>query len=268
MNYKKVYEVIIHNRQLNPCDGYIERHHIIPKSLGGGDDSGNIVALTAREHFVCHCLLAKMYPEESFEWHKMNHAFMMMKCNSLTQNRYFNSRLYESLRGNFISVMAFAQSGQRNSQYGSMWICNVELQENRKVSKTDDIPDGWVKGRNRWKQSTKTIRNREKFIEFLSDLSDKDIEVYNKLEYRKIPTPVNFDTIKEEIACYKFMVSMGDLKNTETIKKIFPLMSKQRITKLLKLTECKLEEKRGGFRKETTTEYKLRCGQIGKVTCL
>ncbi len=35
---------------------------------------------------------------------------------------------------------SITQSGSGNSQYGKMWICNVELQENRKVSKTDDIP--------------------------------------------------------------------------------------------------------------------------------
>jgi len=159
MNYKKIYDSIISNRQLNPYEGYVEKHHIIPRSLGGSDDSDNVVALTAREHFVCHCLLAKMYPKESLEWYKMNNAFMMMKCASMTQERYFNSRLYESLRGNFASVMSFTQRGQRNSQYGSMWICNVELQENKKIAKTDNIPDGWIKGRNRWNDTITNCEN-------------------------------------------------------------------------------------------------------------
>jgi hypothetical protein len=35
--------------------------------------------------------------------------------------------------------------GTKNSQFGTMWITNE--QENRKIKKTDPIPDGWVKGR-------------------------------------------------------------------------------------------------------------------------
>jgi len=40
--------------------GYFEKHHIIPKSLGGTDDCSNLVKLTAKEHFICHRLLVKM----------------------------------------------------------------------------------------------------------------------------------------------------------------------------------------------------------------
>jgi len=39
---------------------YTEKHHIIPKSLGGSNLSDNLVRLTAREHFICHLLLPKM----------------------------------------------------------------------------------------------------------------------------------------------------------------------------------------------------------------
>jgi hypothetical protein len=37
------------------------------------------------------------------------------------------------------------QAGQRNSQYGTMWITNNII--NKKINKTDSIPDGWRKGR-------------------------------------------------------------------------------------------------------------------------
>ena len=39
--------------------GYVERHHIIPRSKGGSDDKSNIVELTAREHLLSHWLLAR-----------------------------------------------------------------------------------------------------------------------------------------------------------------------------------------------------------------
>lgn len=37
-----------------------EKHHIIPRSLGGTNNKENIVKLTYREHFICHWLLTKM----------------------------------------------------------------------------------------------------------------------------------------------------------------------------------------------------------------
>lgn len=43
-------------------DGYVEKHHILPKCLGGNDDIDNIVVLTPEEHFLAHQLLIKMNP--------------------------------------------------------------------------------------------------------------------------------------------------------------------------------------------------------------
>lgn len=34
-----------------------------------------------------------------------------------------------------------------------MWICNVELKKNKKICKKEVIPEGWTKGRNKWKAS-------------------------------------------------------------------------------------------------------------------
>lgn len=44
-------------------DGYVERHHVVPKCMGGGNESANIVRLTGEEHYVAHQLLVKMYPD-------------------------------------------------------------------------------------------------------------------------------------------------------------------------------------------------------------
>ena len=150
MNYKNIYQNIIDKRKTQVPDIYTETHHILPRSLGGSDEQENLVKLTAREHFICHYLLAKMYEKETIEWYKMNNAFLMMKCESIGQKRYFNSRLYEALRKNFSSLMSVIQTGKNNSQYGTMWISNIELKESKKIRKSDNIPEGWIKGRNVW----------------------------------------------------------------------------------------------------------------------
>ena len=59
MNYKKIYHSIISKAKNRTTDEYVEKHHIIPTSLGGKNNKENIVRLTAREHFVCHWLLWK-----------------------------------------------------------------------------------------------------------------------------------------------------------------------------------------------------------------
>lgn len=39
------------------------------------------------------------------------------------------------------------RTGDKNSQFGTMWIMNSESGESKKIKKDDRIPDGWVKGR-------------------------------------------------------------------------------------------------------------------------
>ena len=88
MNYQKIYDSLIFkgkNRQ--SIDGYSETHHIVPKSMSGHKtDPKNLVDLTAREHFIAHFLLAKIYGGN--QWH----AIDIMRGND---GFYINSRLYE-----------------------------------------------------------------------------------------------------------------------------------------------------------------------------
>jgi 5-methylcytosine-specific restriction endonuclease McrA len=58
--YTKYYFKIIKESLQNPPTGYSEKHHIIPRSLGGDDSISNVVKLTARAHFICHKLLVLM----------------------------------------------------------------------------------------------------------------------------------------------------------------------------------------------------------------
>jgi len=55
---------------------YYERHHIIPKSLGGTNDSANLVYLTGSNHFEAHRLLfhihGKSGPMAQAFWYMSN----------------------------------------------------------------------------------------------------------------------------------------------------------------------------------------------------
>ena len=109
MNYVNVYYSIIKNRLDNPVEGYVERHHIVPKSEGGSDDDDNKVNLTAREHYIAHLLLAKIYND-----YKMYSAVVYMQCKTKRQKRdfKFNSHLYEQIRKDFSIKNSEAHKGQ------------------------------------------------------------------------------------------------------------------------------------------------------------
>ena len=63
MDYHRIYKQLINKAAERTISGYKEKHHVIPKCMGGNNDKDNIVDLTAREHFVAHMLLCKIYPD-------------------------------------------------------------------------------------------------------------------------------------------------------------------------------------------------------------
>lgn len=144
MNYRKIYSQLINYRQTNPATGYTEKHHILPRSLGGSDCCTNLVRVTAREHFIAHLLLTKMYQPGTVEYYKMVCAFTMMLY---TRNKCVTSRTYARLREKHARIMSSVQAGCTNSQHNTMWASNISLQTSKKVPVTFELRDGWIKGR-------------------------------------------------------------------------------------------------------------------------
>lgn len=66
MNYQSIHDSIIDRAKTRvlPKETYTERHHIIPRCMGGSDDKSNLVDLTAKEHFIVHKLLVEIFPNE------------------------------------------------------------------------------------------------------------------------------------------------------------------------------------------------------------
>lgn len=98
--YTNIYIAIVSNaiaQRRYKVFGYFERHHILPRSMGGDDVESNLVLLTGREHFICHYLLTKMCVSGR-DRDRMLHAFMLMKGENSGQQRYCNSRLYEATK--------------------------------------------------------------------------------------------------------------------------------------------------------------------------
>lgn len=64
MNYTEHYERLIARAQARTQApvGYRERHHILPRCMGGTNAPENLVNLSGEEHYVAHQLLAKIHP--------------------------------------------------------------------------------------------------------------------------------------------------------------------------------------------------------------
>ena len=141
MNYQKIYNSIIERAKDRVPEGYVERHHIIPKCLGGSDDKDNLVALTPEEHFLCHVLLVKIYDE-----HKGLIYAVQAMCRGHKGHRH--RKMYGWLKRKFSAQRKIDAKGLGNTQHGTMWINKIGTTENKKIPTGDAIPEGWVKGRN------------------------------------------------------------------------------------------------------------------------
>lgn len=133
---------------------YFEGHHIIPRCLGGDGSSkdwyhNNIVALTAREHFLCHRLLTRIYPNNQ----KILSAFWGM-CNQKRyyQHRYIpSSREYSEARelvSNALSNYSKLRLGELSNVYGKTWINKDD--KNKRISAINInsfLLAGWKIGR-------------------------------------------------------------------------------------------------------------------------
>lgn len=191
MNYMKIYdqliqmrrEEILKKRKLNdPEYVYCEAHHIIPKCLGGSDDKTNIILLTAREHYIAHLLLRRIYPGNyslafAVEFMHVDPTQWFSSKNSTCGRKFrFNGRLFQLIREANARIKSSIQSELR-------WIKNDKQGKQGFWSKDKPltlqmIQDGWEFGRlpfeqNRTPESYKnTGYEAGKYIRITNEVED------------------------------------------------------------------------------------------------
>lgn len=109
MNYQRLHDAIIAYHQQNPPTGYTEKHHIVPRCMGGSNEKTNLVRLTARAHFVVHRLLCKIYPSNG----KLLYAFQLMFASNNTATRGADAGWFRS-SSKLYSAHKLAYSAQRS----------------------------------------------------------------------------------------------------------------------------------------------------------
>ncbi|AZV02167.1 homing endonuclease [Pectobacterium phage Arno162] len=107
MDYKRIYDELISSAIINngrPIgmekkgrDAFLDRHHIIPKCIGGSDNRSNLVYLTPRQHLLAHHLLIKIYDSSGlrFAYHLMSKGRLRrgVKLSQDTKDKISQSKL-------------------------------------------------------------------------------------------------------------------------------------------------------------------------------
>lgn len=137
MNYKKHYDKLIekHGHSIKP-KFYCEKHHILPRCLGGDNSSKNLVYLSARAHYIAHLLLCKIYDNP-----KLSYALWMMinsVANSFQKSRFTpSSKLYEIAKKIAVVNISNHMTGKSKSESHKK---NMSISASKRDPKTRKIP--------------------------------------------------------------------------------------------------------------------------------
>lgn len=146
MNYQRIYDQFISDRKSKEAkiSGYFERHHILPKSLGGSNCQENIIKLTFKDHVFAHRLLAKIYGGP------MHYALWMMLNRS---NSGRSESAFVEAKKNRSILMSENFSGENHYRYGQTLSEDVK----KKISSTlkRRHKSGELKARSGWRWDEK-----------------------------------------------------------------------------------------------------------------
>lgn len=103
--------IVLRYKNSPPLKG--EKHHIIPRFMGGDDSPDNLVLLPFRAHYVCHLLLTKMVQTPAllrsawYAWHRMTFS---------VNGEGVNSRKFEQFRESFIKALTDSHPSKKDPE--------------------------------------------------------------------------------------------------------------------------------------------------------
>jgi hypothetical protein len=165
VNYQKIYDRLIQRaierQNLSVALHQYERHHIIPKCLGGDNSKQNIVKLTCEEHFLAHQLLVKIYPENR----KLIFAAHAMTISSKKHNR-INNKEYAWLKKLKSTEMKLIHTGKVLSEK------TKEKMSVAKKGKVSGVNNGFY-----GKTHTEEYKNKKSELQKIKQLGENNSNV-------------------------------------------------------------------------------------------
>lgn len=131
------------------------KHHIIPRYMGGSNSKDNLVEVTVTQHAMFHFCNYQLWgnEEDKLAWVGLSgiipkEELVYGLCLLAQKKAVEAARTPENIEKKKKKLKEIGhQQGEKNSQYGTIWIHNKELKECTRIPKDDPIPEGWYKGR-------------------------------------------------------------------------------------------------------------------------
>ena len=220
--YTSYYISIINKAKNRLIDGYYEKHHIVPKSLGGSNLKENLVNLTAREHFICHLLLTKMYKGDAKN--KMVHAAWAMATleNNYQQRYKITSKIYESLRIKYANLKSETLKGKPGKKHSEetkkkLSLAHIGKKRNPMSEESKKKLSESMKGKNAGKKRTDEQRQQQSLRQSGRKSKPHSEETKKKLSLALMGKKKGPDSIETRLK--KSAASKGRPKSKEQVEK-------------------------------------------------
>jgi hypothetical protein len=172
-------------------EGLFDKHHIIPKYMGGSDDFENLVTVSRTCHTMFHYCNWRLWnnKEDYVAYKGLSSQISKQDIIKVTAS-IGGKKCYKNKTGLFSLTekekkQASSKGGKKAGKYmsQSMWINNGI--ENKRVLKTNTLPDGWIKGKVKKKKRKRYGRSWDEYINTFSEEYEKRIKYLDKIDLTK-----------------------------------------------------------------------------------
>jgi hypothetical protein len=190
---------------------FTHKHHIIPRYMGGSNDASNLVEVTVTQHAMFHFCNYQLWgnEEDRIAWLGLSGTSTkeeyVRELLFLAQQKALDPKVKEKRKKKLQEIGH--QQGEKNSQYGKMWIYNLELRQNTRIYKNEPIFEGWAKGRitdfdeyfRKIDEKNARKERRKKENKEKVELYTKYYFLYLKYGFKYIKENFNYDKTQENL---------------------------------------------------------------------
>ena len=185
----------------------MHKHHIIPRYMGGTNDKDNLVEVSITQHAMFHYCNYRLWgnDEDKFAWLGLSGQICKEDIIFSMRKTWIDlartPEAIEKKKNTFKEI--HHQQGEKNSQYGKMWITNGTKEGTYRINKGDPIPKCYKPGRVSLKEE-----------------NSKYVYVITTPDEKTIKTALLYSFCKDNGLCYAcaLRVSKGQRKHHKGYK--------------------------------------------------